>query len=110
MTLKWDVWCLGCVYLELLSWFAFGNDIGIKRFAEERMRVRHDWKVLDHLQLPPTSEAVFFRLVAIETPWSRLMQWIIRKSTFTIDAEVSPAVTSVSLIAAPQRRAAYDLN
>ena len=101
ITLKWDVWCMACVYLELLSWFAFGYDKGIKEFAEKREKVMHNKRALDALKLVPQREAKFFRLVDTQSRRSRLMGRIIGRSTVTIDAEVSSAVKSVSLIPAP---------
>lgn len=92
ITLKWDVWCLACVYLEFLSWFAFGHEKGIKRFIEEREKINHDEKALDALRLPTQREAKFFRLVSTQVPRSRFMRRFIRRPTGTIDAEVSPAV------------------
>ena len=33
---NYDVWSLGCVFLEFLSWFLLGYDEAIDRFAQER--------------------------------------------------------------------------
>lgn len=92
ITLRGDVWCLACVYLEFLSWFAFGYEKGIKWFVKEREKVEHDETARDELGLPKGSEAKFFRLVSTQRPRSRFMRGFIGRSTVTIDAEVSPAV------------------
>ncbi|KAI2636518.1 kinase-like domain-containing protein [Hypomontagnella submonticulosa] len=44
LTLNYDVWCLGCVYLELVTW-AIGGYALLERFENDRFEERDDGKV-----------------------------------------------------------------
>ncbi|EEU35231.1 uncharacterized protein NECHADRAFT_19162, partial [Fusarium vanettenii 77-13-4] len=35
---NYDVWSLGCVFLEFVSWFLLGHDEAVFTFADERLR------------------------------------------------------------------------
>lgn len=37
-----DMWALGCVYLELTSWLCLGPDRGVNDFANARLQARYD--------------------------------------------------------------------
>ncbi|SPN96563.1 uncharacterized protein DNG_00086 [Cephalotrichum gorgonifer] len=63
---NWDVWCLGCVYLEFLSWFLYGHEKGVDRFADERMAEVHEKDALEMLNSKRKDQA-FFR-VMLESP------------------------------------------
>lgn len=86
VTLKWDVWSLACVLLELLSWFTLGDEVGIKKFISDRERDTKlpgmDWEIAD---------VTFFRLVPTSF-WSRIFGY----STGAAGAEVSRPVREVS--------------
>lgn len=64
---NWDVWCLGCVYLEFLSWFRYGYKDGVKRFARERMYEKHDPKAQKKLK-SQREEQTFFRIILERSP------------------------------------------
>lgn len=52
---RYDVWSLGCVLLEFISWFLLGYDDGIEAFIQSRTR--------DELETKNQSEDKFFGLV-----------------------------------------------
>lgn len=86
VSLKWDVWSLACVLLELLSWFTLGDEVGIQEFISDRE---------GDMKLPGVNvtiaEVTFFRLVPTSF-WSRVFGY----STAATGAEVSRPVREVS--------------
>ena len=63
---NWDVWCLGCIYLEFLSWFLYGYKEGIVHFARERIDEKHDSGALNVLQSRLEDEN-YFRIILKRT-------------------------------------------
>ncbi|KAL9063517.1 MAG: hypothetical protein Q9157_008207 [Trypethelium eluteriae] len=51
---KYDIWSLGCVYLEFVTWLLKGNE-GIKVFSRERLGA--------HPTIPKLSEDIFFTMI-----------------------------------------------
>ncbi|KXH56300.1 serine/threonine protein kinase [Colletotrichum nymphaeae SA-01] len=56
---SWDVWCLGCLYLEFAIW-ALNGPIGIDEFQAERLKEVHD--TYDDDGFPPVLEDTFFSM------------------------------------------------
>ncbi|KAI3547717.1 serine/threonine protein kinase [Colletotrichum abscissum] len=56
---SWDVWCLGCLYLEFAIW-ALNGSIGIDDFQAERLKQVHD--TYDDHGFPPVLEDTFFSM------------------------------------------------
>lgn len=85
---SWDIWGLGCLYLEFITWVIMGWD-GVERFGNERIAEMDD-RIGDP-RLRPIEEDVFFR--------KRMMKSI--RTCFSISkpkavAEIKQTVTSVS--------------
>lgn len=90
VTLKRDVWSLACVFLELLSWFALGDEEGVKRFISDR----EDEGELSGPGSVEIAESAFFCQVKTENApfWRRLLGY----SEMTMSAAVSRPVREVS--------------
>ncbi|KAK1960830.1 kinase-like protein [Colletotrichum sublineola] len=82
----WDVWCLGCLYLDFITWVLLGwtelNNFGEMRLAEV------DDANNDHVQ-NPVLEDVFFWKRRERNVW----RWFSRSSQRVV-VEIKPSVTS----------------
>ena len=85
-TASWDVWCLGCVYLEFITWFLLGCN-GLDDFQEERTREQDDKRT--HKAKGEVFEDTFFRKLLI-------VSWIPIPSQ-QISAKVKKSVLNVCL-------------
>ncbi|KAH8894161.1 kinase-like protein [Thozetella sp. PMI_491] len=56
ITPRYDIWALGCVFLEYLSWYLLGHDLTERNFTNERLRD-------DEHMAPGIFEDKFFNLV-----------------------------------------------
>ncbi len=55
---KYDVWCLGCLFMEFITWAILGWQ-GIQTFKDNRERERHDPEV--NTSIGTIIEDIFFR-------------------------------------------------
>ncbi|KAK1528647.1 serine/threonine protein kinase [Colletotrichum costaricense] len=60
---SWDVWCLGCLYLEFAIW-ALNGSAEIVNFQAERLKELHDTD--DEHEFPPVLEDTFFSMRRVE--------------------------------------------
>lgn len=58
MPLNYDVWCLGCLYLDFITWFLLGFT-GVDTFGDDRMDEQDDTEV--HEANGKLNEDVFFK-------------------------------------------------
>ncbi|GJC78824.1 cyclin-dependent kinase-like 4 [Colletotrichum liriopes] len=82
---SWDIWCLGCLYLEFITWAILGWS-GVERFGDSRAEEDDD----DHIgtsELRPVQEDVFFRKRVAKNIWT----WF-SKSQPKVVAEIKQTV------------------
>ncbi|KAF6809279.1 serine/threonine protein kinase [Colletotrichum musicola] len=86
---SWDIWCLGCVYLEFITW-AIDGWPGVKDFREKRFEEEDDDDVDEDSSIPVKEDA-FFRKSKIKG-----RRKFFRKSRPRVIFELKRTVTSVS--------------
>ncbi|RYP31302.1 hypothetical protein DL767_005815 [Monosporascus sp. MG133] len=66
VSLKYDVWCLGCLFLDFITWAILGW-VGVEAFRESREGEDHDPEVTEAMGV--FTEDTFFKKVAQHSPW-----------------------------------------
>lgn len=83
LTLKCDVWSLGCVFLEFVIWCVLGSYVDIENFRSAREKDFHDTGALEQLgMMTKETTPIFFRLK--------------RNEQADVDAELRKSVIEVS--------------
>lgn len=84
ISLKFDVWCLGCVFLELITWALLGEK-GVEAFLDARSSERNDAKV--DPSKGALTEDTFFKKVAkhssTKSRWKRETRTTFSRTKFT---------------------------
>lgn len=87
---SWDIWCLGCVYLELITWIIEGYS-GVEAFRVKRLDEKDDH--VDDPELLRVEEDVFYRRNKPKGIWR-----CFRKSKPQPVLEIKRSVTSVGVL------------
>lgn len=68
VSLEFDIWCLGCLYLDFATWAVLGGQ-GVEKFSKERADEQNQAEVSE--AKGRVTEDTFFKLVSGYLPWHR---------------------------------------